>query len=122
MAHKIFAKIAVILGNFLMFPIVLVHRLVYKGVFGFRQYLETNELTGDAMYVYIVRPFDVCGILSDYIDRSKDYSQYEEGVTNVSLPIVFIDMKSIKEGDVTVFDSFEKFDEFVENKYKLVLK
>lgn len=121
MVHKIFVKIAVIFGNLLMLPIVLVHRLVYKDVFGFRQYLETNELTGDAMYTYIVRPFDVCGLLSDYIDRSKDYSQYDEGVTSISLPLVLIDIKSIKEGDVTVFDSFEKFDEFVENKYKLVL-
>jgi len=119
--QKLFTKIVVIFGNLLMLPIVLVHRLVYKDVFGFRQYLETNELTGDAMYAYIVRPFDVCGLLSDYIDRSKDYPQYDEGVSNVSLPIVLIDIKSIKEGKIIVFDSFEKFDEYRENKYKLVL-
>lgn len=121
MAHKIFTKIVVILGNLLILPIVLILRWRYKEVYGFRVYLETNEITEDAMYAYIVRPFDIFGLLSDYIDWSKDYPQYEEGVTNAndSLPVVFIDIKSIKEGDVIVFDSFEKFDEYRENKDKL---
>jgi hypothetical protein len=118
MAHKIFTKIVVIFGNLLILPLVLILRWRYKEVYGFRVYLETNEITEDAMYAYIVRPFDVCGLLSDYIDWSKDYPQYEEGVTNASSPLVLIDMKSIKEGDVIVFDSFEKFDEYRENRDK----
>ena len=121
MVHKIFTKIVVILGNLLMLPIVLVHRLVYKEVYGFQVFLETNELTGNAMYAYIVRPFDVCGLLSDCIKRSKDYPQCdeEEGVTKVSSPIVIIDLKSIEEGEVIVFSSYKEFDEYRENKFKL---
>lgn len=122
MTDKIFTKIVVILGNLLILPIVLILRWRYKEVYGFRVYLETNEITEDAMYAYIVRPFDVCGLLSDYIDWSKDYPQYEEGVTNASLPLVTIDIKSIKEGDVIVFDSFKKFNEYRENKYKLNIR
>lgn len=119
--YKIFTKVVVILGNILLFPIILFLRLWYKKVYGLRQYLETNELTGDLMYAYIVRPFDLCGLFSDYVDRSKDYSDDEEGVISSFAPLVTIDIKSIKEGDVIVFDSFEKFDEYRENKYKLVL-
>ena len=122
MVHKVFTKIVVILGNLLILPIVLILRWRYKEVYGYRVYLETNEITEDAMYAYIVRPFDVCGLLSDYIDWSKDYPQYEEGVTNASSPLVTIDIKSIKEGDVIVFDSFEKFDEYRENRYKLEIR
>lgn len=88
-------------------------------MFCFRQYLETIELMGDEKYAYIVRPFDVCGLLSNYIDWYKDYQQYDDWVTNVPSPLTTIDLKSIEEGDVIVFDSFEKFDEYRENKDKL---
>jgi len=118
MIHKIFTKIVVIVCNLLMLPIVLIHRLVYKEVYGFQIYLETNEITENEVYAYIIRPFNICGLISDYVDWSKDYPQYDKGVRKVSLPLVLIDMKSIKEGDVIVFDSFEKFDEYRENRDK----
>jgi len=122
MAQKFLTTIAMIIGNILTFPVILIRRWKCKEVFGFQVYLETNELTGDAMYAYIVRPFDICGLISDYIDWSNDYLQFDGEVSNVSLPIVLIDIKSIKDGKIIVFDSFEKFDEYRENKYKLVLK
>jgi hypothetical protein len=79
-------------------------------------------LTGELKYAYIVRPFDLCGLFSDYVDRTKDYPENdEEGVISSFSPLVTIDIKSIKEGKIIVFDSFEKFDEYRENKYKLVL-
>ena len=122
MKYKIFTKVVVILGNIILLPIILTLRLWDHRVYALRQYLETNELTGDLMYAYIVRPFDLCGLLSDYVDRSKDYSEDdEEGVISSFSPLVTIDIKSIKEGKIIVFDSFEKFDEYRENKYKLVL-
>lgn len=121
MVLKFLTTIAVIIGNILMFPVILTRRWKCKEVFGFRVYLETNELTGDAMYAYIVRPYNLCGLMSDYIDWSKDFPRYDGEVSNVSLPIVLIDMESIKNGDILVFPSFEKFDEYRENKYKLVL-
>ena len=122
MIHKIFTKIVVILGNLLILPWVLTLRWGYKKVFCFRQYLETNELTGNEKYAYIVKPFDVCGLLSNYIDWYKDYQQYDDWVTNAPSPLATIDLKSIKEGDVIVFDSFKKFDEYRENKYKLNIR
>lgn len=124
MAQKFFTKIVVILGNLLVLPVILTLRLWSHRVYALRQYLETNELTGDLMYAYIVRPFDLCGLFSDYVDRTMDYPEddKEEGVISSFSPLVTIDIKSIKEGKIIVFDSFEKFDEYRENKYKLVLK
>ena len=121
--YKISTKVVVILGNILLLPIILTLRLWSHRVYALRQYLETNELTGELKYAYIVRPFDLCGLFSDYVDRTKDYPENdEEGVITSFSPLVTIDIKSIKEGKIIVFDSFEKFDEYRENKYKLVLK
>jgi hypothetical protein len=122
MTYKTFTKVVVIIGNILLLPIILTLRLWSHRVYALRQYLETNELTGELKYAYIVRPFDLCGLFSDYVDRTKDYPENdEEGVISSFSPLVTIDIKSIKEGKIIVFDSFEKFDEYRENKYKLVL-
>lgn len=122
MKYKTYTKVVVILGNILLLPIILTLRLCGR-VYALRQYLETNELTGELKYAYIVRPFDLCGLFSDYADRTMDYPENdEEGVISSFSPLVTIDIKSIKEGKIIVFDSFEKFDEYRENKYKLVLK